>query len=60
MPVVGWQPQPQQLMAQIAGIPGPGTGERFALPGFRRLIEERMLREGDPSADLTSAGLTGS
>ncbi|RSS68505.1 hypothetical protein [Streptomyces sp. WAC06614] len=59
--VVGWQPQPQQLMAEIAGIPGPGTatGERFALPGFRRLIEERMLRDRDLSDDLTSAGLTG-
>ncbi|MFD0355250.1 STAS domain-containing protein [Streptomyces sp. NPDC127110] len=44
--VVGWQPQPQQLMAQVAGIRGPGTasGERFALPGFRRLIEERAHR----------------
>ncbi|MFJ8210439.1 STAS domain-containing protein [Streptomyces sp. NPDC096033] len=44
--VVGWQPQPQQLMAQIAGIPGPGTacGERYTLPGFRRLIEERAHR----------------
>ncbi|MFD5417379.1 STAS domain-containing protein [Streptomyces sp. NPDC127069] len=44
--VVGWQPQPQQLMAQIAGIPGPGTacGERYALAGFRRLIEERAHR----------------
>ncbi|MER5758780.1 STAS domain-containing protein [Streptomyces sp. NPDC002082] len=41
--VVGWQPQPQQLMAEVVGIPGPGsaTGERYALAGFRRLIEER-------------------
>ncbi|MFJ8210444.1 STAS domain-containing protein [Streptomyces sp. NPDC096033] len=44
--VVGWQPQPQQLMADVAGIPGPGTacGERFALAGFRRLIEQRAQR----------------
>ncbi|MCY0931489.1 STAS domain-containing protein [Streptomyces sp. H27-H1] len=45
--VVGWQSQPQRLMAQVAGMPGPGssTGERFALAGFRRLIEERAQRE---------------
>ncbi|RST08693.1 STAS domain-containing protein [Streptomyces sp. WAC07149] len=44
--VVGWQPQPQQLMAQVAGIHGPGTatGDQFALAGFRRLIEERAHR----------------
>ncbi|MEV7416319.1 STAS domain-containing protein [Streptomyces sp. NPDC089919] len=52
--VVGWQPQPQQLMARIAGIPGPksATGERFALAGFRRLIEtraQRALDEADPA-----------
>ncbi|MET9605233.1 STAS domain-containing protein [Streptomyces sp. NPDC006512] len=42
--VVGWQPQPQQLMADIAGIRGTrsATGERYALPGFRRLVEERV------------------
>ncbi|MFD6470183.1 STAS domain-containing protein [Streptomyces goshikiensis] len=41
--VVGWQPQPQQLMAQVAGICGPGSsaGERYALAGFRSLIEQR-------------------
>lgn len=41
--VVGWQPQPQQLMAQVAGIRGPGsaTGERYAVGGFRRLLQER-------------------
>ncbi|AWZ05236.1 STAS domain-containing protein [Streptomyces sp. ICC1] len=45
--VVGWQPQPQRLMAQVAGMPGGGssTGDRFALAGFRRLIEERARRE---------------
>ncbi|MFF2193007.1 hypothetical protein [Streptomyces sp. NPDC058157] len=44
--VTGWQTQPQRLMADIAGIPGPGmaTGERYTLPGFRRLIRERALR----------------
>ncbi|WP_327134813.1 STAS domain-containing protein [Streptomyces sp. NBC_01343] len=47
--VVGWQPQPQQMMAQVAGIPGPGsaTGERYALAGFRRLIEQRAQRARD-------------
>ncbi|MFD8144675.1 STAS domain-containing protein [Streptomyces sp. NPDC059708] len=49
--VVGWQPQPQRLMADVAGIPGPGTatGERFALAGFRRLIEQRAQRARDQS-----------
>ncbi|WP_308379998.1 STAS domain-containing protein [Streptomyces sp. ISL-43] len=43
---VGWQAQPQQLMAAVAGIPGPGssTGERYALAGFRHLIEGRAER----------------
>lgn len=27
--VVGWQPQPQQLMADVAGIPGPGTATAY-------------------------------
>lgn len=37
--VTGWQHQPQQCMAEVAGIPGPGsaTGERYAVAGFRRL-----------------------
>ncbi|MET9324848.1 STAS domain-containing protein [Streptomyces sp. NPDC003038] len=49
--VVGWQPQPQQLMAEVAGIRGPGsaTGERYALAGFRRLLEDRALRARDLS-----------
>lgn len=44
--VTGWQPQPQQCMATVAGIPGrrAGTGERYALPGFRRLLEEKAQR----------------
>ncbi|MFC5905457.1 hypothetical protein ACFQ60_04430 [Streptomyces zhihengii] len=43
--VTGWQPQPQQCMATVAGIPGPraDTGERYALAGFRRLLEQRAL-----------------
>ncbi|MGP3690737.1 hypothetical protein ACTVZO_39705 [Streptomyces sp. IBSNAI002] len=41
--VAGWQTQPQQCMATIVGIPGPRTmtGERYALPGFRRLLKEK-------------------
>ncbi|MCJ0872642.1 STAS domain-containing protein [Streptomyces sp. AP-93] len=56
--VTGWQPQPQQCMADVAGIPGPGspTGERYALAGFRRLIEERAQRARD-SADLATGWL---
>ncbi|WP_051808124.1 STAS domain-containing protein [Streptomyces sp. NRRL F-2664] len=47
--VVGWQPQPQQVMARVAGMPEPGSpaGARYALAGFRRLIEDRALREND-------------
>ncbi|MFD9618115.1 STAS domain-containing protein [Streptomyces virginiae] len=47
--VTGWQPQPQQLMAQLVGIPGPGTatGERYAVAGFRRLLEDRAQRARD-------------
>ncbi|MGW0396142.1 hypothetical protein ACWDYJ_35860, partial [Streptomyces sp. NPDC003042] len=55
---VGWQPQPQQLMADVAGIRGPGssTGERYALAGFRRLIEQRAqrARDADFGADSLS------
>ncbi|MFF9980417.1 STAS domain-containing protein [Streptomyces erythrochromogenes] len=49
--VTGWQPQPQQLMADVAGIRGRGsaTGERYAVAGFRRLIEERAQRARDLS-----------
>ncbi|MFG2716611.1 STAS domain-containing protein [Streptomyces goshikiensis] len=56
--VTGWQPQPQQCMAEVAGIPGPGsaTGERYAWAGFRRLIEERAQRARD-SADFTAGWL---
>ncbi|MFD7261697.1 STAS domain-containing protein [Streptomyces sp. NPDC059874] len=47
--VTGWQPQPQRCMAEVAGIPGPGsaTGERYALAGFHRLIEERAQHARD-------------
>ncbi|MFJ3880084.1 STAS domain-containing protein [Streptomyces sp. NPDC090077] len=41
--VVGWQPQPRELMARTAGLPGPAsaTADRYATPGFRRLLAER-------------------
>ncbi|MGT2532773.1 STAS domain-containing protein [Streptomyces nojiriensis] len=47
--VTGWQPQPQQCMATVAGILGPraATGERYALAGFRRLLEEKAQRARD-------------
>ncbi|MFJ5811482.1 STAS domain-containing protein [Streptomyces sp. NPDC093093] len=53
--VTGWQPQPQQCMAQIAGIPGSGTapGEGYPVAGFRRLLEDRAHRARD-TADLTA------
>ncbi|MEU6311679.1 STAS domain-containing protein [Streptomyces sp. NPDC047014] len=56
--VVGWQAQHQQLMDHIAGIPGrgPATGERFALAGFRRLIEQRTRQVRD-ATDFGSAWL---
>ncbi|MFF9009194.1 STAS domain-containing protein [Streptomyces goshikiensis] len=55
---IGWQPQPQRLMAEVAGIPGPGSavGERYALAGFRRLIEERAQRARD-RADFAAGWL---
>ncbi|MFJ3175292.1 STAS domain-containing protein [Streptomyces roseus] len=56
--VTGWQPQPQQCMATVAGIPGPrsATGERYALAGFRRLLEEKALRTRE-RADFTDGWL---
>lgn len=56
--VTGWQPQPQQLMAEVAGMPGPGTatGERYALAGFRRLLEDRAQRARD-HADFAAGWL---
>lgn len=41
--VVGWQAQPRELMARIAGLPGPAsaTADRYATAGFRRLLAER-------------------
>ncbi|MCX4775425.1 STAS domain-containing protein [Streptomyces sp. NBC_01264] len=56
--VTGWQPQPQQCMATVAGIPGPraGTGERYALAGFRRLLEEKAQRAREHS-DVTDGWL---
>lgn len=47
--VTGWQPQPQQLMATVAGIPGPiaASGERYAQAGFRRRLETPAQRARD-------------
>ncbi|MFI6006959.1 STAS domain-containing protein [Streptomyces sp. NPDC051366] len=58
--VVGWQPQPQQLLADVAGIRGrhSATGERYAVAGFRRLIEERAQRARDLS-DFGAGWLSG-
>ncbi|MEU8435249.1 STAS domain-containing protein [Streptomyces sp. NPDC029216] len=58
--VVGWQPQPQQLMADVAGIRGrqSATGERYAVAGFRRLVEERAQRARD-LADSETGWLSG-
>lgn len=52
--VVGWQPQPQQLMADVAGIRGRGsaTGERYALDGFRRLITRRAQEAQDSATTV--------
>lgn len=52
---VGWQAQPQQLMATVAGMPGPGssTGERYALAAFRHLIEGRAERARVPHGAVT-------
>ncbi|KOU71141.1 MULTISPECIES: STAS domain-containing protein [Streptomyces] len=57
--VTGWQPQPQQCMADIAGIPGTrtATGERYAMAGFRRLIEQRAHNARD-LADFTAGWLS--
>ncbi|MFF5783175.1 STAS domain-containing protein [Streptomyces virginiae] len=56
--VTGWQPQPQQLMAEMVGIRGPGTatGERYAVAGFRRLLEDRAQRARD-HADFAAGWL---
>ncbi|WP_327286385.1 MULTISPECIES: STAS domain-containing protein [unclassified Streptomyces] len=58
--VVGWQPQPQQLMADVAGIRGrhSATGERYTVVGFRRLIEQRAQRARDLS-DFGAGWLSG-
>lgn len=61
--VVGWQSQPQEVMAQVAGKPGPSssTGKRYTLAGFRRLIEERAQRAQAPvrSSHSGTARLSG-
>lgn len=58
--VVGWQSQPQQFMADVAGIRGRDstTGERYAVAGFRRLIKERAQRARDRS-DFGTGWLSG-
>ncbi|MFE6270494.1 hypothetical protein ACFVQ9_17130 [Streptomyces goshikiensis] len=45
-------------MAEVAGMPGPGTatGERYALAGFRRLLEDRAQRARD-HADFAASWL---
>ncbi|RSS62219.1 STAS domain-containing protein [Streptomyces sp. WAC07061] len=52
--VVGWQPRPRELMARIAGLPGPAsaTADRYATPGFRRLLAERA----QPARAFTDSG----
>ncbi|THA77824.1 STAS domain-containing protein [Streptomyces sp. A0592] len=56
--VTGWQPQPQQCMADIAGVPGArnATGEWYAVAGFRKLIEQRA-NHARHSADFTAGWL---
>ncbi|MFJ7269168.1 STAS domain-containing protein [Streptomyces sp. NPDC099050] len=54
--IVGWQPQPQQLMATVAGTPGAGAGERYAVAGFRRLLQDRAQRARD-RAELDAGSL---
>lgn len=56
--VIDWQPQPQQLMAEVAGIPGPGsaTGERYALAGFRRLCQRSLRCPGGWSLGVRAGG----
>ncbi|MFD3872812.1 hypothetical protein [Streptomyces sp. NPDC058623] len=60
---VGSQAQPQQVMADVAGILGShaATGERYAVAGFRRLIEERAHRARELAAtgDAAAARETG-
>ncbi|MFE2146098.1 STAS domain-containing protein [Streptomyces sp. NPDC059456] len=53
---VGWREQPQQLMATVAGIRGRGsaTGERYALAGFRRLIETRAEHQHTAALDTAA------
>ncbi|MFD7915184.1 hypothetical protein ACFV30_31440 [Streptomyces sp. NPDC059752] len=52
------QPQHQRLMAEVAGVPGPGTatGERYAVAGLRRLLEDRAQRARD-HADFAAGWL---
>ncbi|WP_328303098.1 STAS domain-containing protein [Streptomyces sp. NBC_00435] len=45
--VAGWGSQPTRLMASMAALPADGAGSTPAgdLGGFRRLVEERLMRE---------------
>lgn len=54
--IVGWQPQPQQLMAAVAGTPGADAAERYAVAGFRRLLQNRAQRARD-HAELDTGAL---
>ncbi|MFB6477418.1 STAS domain-containing protein [Streptomyces virginiae] len=57
--VVGWQPQPRQLLAELAGIPGPDsyTERRYALAGFRHLITQRAQNAHDLAVATTTGTL---
>ncbi|MGW6708834.1 STAS domain-containing protein [Streptomyces sp. NPDC054956] len=57
--VVGWQTQPQQLLAALAGIPGPGsaTDRRYALAGFRNLLTQRAQRAQDLATTASAEAL---
>ncbi|MGW6413366.1 STAS domain-containing protein [Streptomyces vinaceus] len=41
--VIGWQPQPRQLMATVAGVFGADSTDahRYGLAEFRRLLSQR-------------------
>lgn len=57
--VVGRQLQPRQLLAELAGIPGPGSASerRYTLAGFRHLISQRAQDAQDLAATATAEAL---
>ncbi|WP_229920203.1 STAS domain-containing protein [Streptomyces avidinii] len=57
--VIGWQPQPRQLLAETAGITGPdsATERRHALAGFRHLITQRAQCAQNIAATTTAETL---